>query len=86
MFTLRLLTLAAIVVRWEVVAARGIVDPFFISRPSAILARLLQWTRDGSILGDTAVTLAEAGLGFAIAAVLGSPAAWCWPATPCWTR
>lgn len=68
---LRLGLLAAICAVWEVIAARGIVDPFFISRPSAIFSRLVQWIADGSILGDTLITLAEAALGFGLAAILG---------------
>jgi NitT/TauT family transport system permease protein len=66
-----LATLLAVGAVWEAVAAYGIVDPFFISRPSAILGRLGEWILDGSIVEHTLVTLAEAAAGFGVAAVLG---------------
>jgi NitT/TauT family transport system permease protein len=68
---LRVLLLLAICAVWQFVAAEHIVDPFFISEPSAILARLMVWVRDGSIFVDTAVTLVEAAAGFALSAVVG---------------
>lgn len=68
---LRFVALAAFCIVWEFVANRGIIDPFLISRPSAILARLWQWIQDGSILIDTGVTLLEAAVGFVVAAVCG---------------
>ncbi len=71
---LRVLLLLVICAVWEFVADRNIIDPFFVSRPSDILARLLTWVRDGSIFIDTTVTLGEAAAGFALSAVIGIPA------------
>ena len=68
---LRFVVLLAICAAWEFIAAAKIIDPFFISRPSAILGRLAAWTRDGTIFMDTLVTLAEAAIGFVLAAFAG---------------
>lgn len=67
----RLGLLAVFIAAWQVVATNGWIDPFFISKPSLIAGRLGQWIGDGSIWTNLSPTMAEAGLGFAISAVLG---------------
>src|SRR5215471_14553213 len=56
---------------WEWGAATRILDPFFFSRPSAIVLRVAQWTRSGAIWVHVSTTFAEALLSFAIGGVLG---------------
>lgn len=62
--------LAAVVLFWEVGSKvritedRLLVDPFFFSRPSKILARDLDWLRDGTIARHVVVTLYEAAGAF----------------------
>ena len=56
---------------WQGLATLKVLDPFFFSRPSDILARAWQWMRDGSIWGHLGVTLTEALLGFVIGGLLG---------------
>ena len=56
---------------WEAGVAAGAIDPFFLSRPSAVVARIGQWLASGSIWAHLAVTLEEALLGLAIGAVVG---------------
>lgn len=62
---------AALVLAWEVAAGAGWVDPFFLSRPSAIAAVLLEEIRSASLLVNIAYTLAEAFFGFAIGSAAG---------------
>ena len=55
---------------WQVVSG-NLVDPFFISSPTAVVARLWTWTREGSILPHIWATVYATFLGFIIGAVLG---------------
>jgi NitT/TauT family transport system permease protein len=56
---------------WQAAAATGLLDPFFFSRPSEILARVGRWIGDGSIWRHLAVTVEEAAIGLVIGGVLG---------------
>jgi NitT/TauT family transport system permease protein len=66
----------AVVAFWEVGSRirisqdRFLVDPFFFSRPSRILARDLEWLREGTIAKHVVVTLYEA-LGAFVTGVIG---------------
>jgi NitT/TauT family transport system permease protein len=51
---------------WQALVTAGALDKFFFSRPSDILARVLQWITTGSIWTHLAVTLEEALLSFII--------------------
>ncbi len=68
---LRLAVLAVILGLWQVLAVAGILDPFFFSRPSAILAQIWNWLSGGYIWPHLLVTLIEALLAFVIGAALG---------------
>ncbi len=50
---------------------RFLVDPFFWSRPSRILARDLQWLQDGTIARNAGVTLYEAAAAFVLGVAAG---------------
>ena len=56
---------------WQGLVTAGILDKFFFSRPSEILARVWQWALSGSIWMHLAITLTEAALSFAIGVALG---------------
>src|SRR2546425_2340708 len=56
---------------WEWGAQAKLLDKFFFSRPSDIMARMWQWISSGSIWGHLAVTFTEALLSFAIGVFLG---------------
>src|SRR5689334_19583933 len=51
---------------WQALATAGVLDRFFFSRPSDIIARVAQWLATGSIWSHLAVTLEEALLSFVI--------------------
>jgi NitT/TauT family transport system permease protein len=57
---------------WESAVALGAIDPFFVSRPSAIAARVWSWVSSGFVWPHLAVTLQESVLGLAVGAVLGT--------------
>jgi NitT/TauT family transport system permease protein len=62
----------AIVASWEAAVAAGVLDPFFVSRPAAIVTRLWDWLSSGFLWPHLAVTLQEAGLGLAIGGAAGT--------------
>jgi NitT/TauT family transport system permease protein len=55
---------------WQV-ASGWLVDPFFISSPSAVIARLWNWFSDGSIFVHIWATVYATLLGFFIGSALG---------------
>ncbi len=55
---------------WQI-ASGWLIDPFFISSPSAVIRRLWSWFSDGSILVHIWATVYATLLGFIIGAVLG---------------
>jgi NitT/TauT family transport system permease protein len=58
-------------VLWQVLVSVRVLDPFFFSRPSDVLARVWQWTITGSIWMHLFVTLEEAFLSFVIGVAAG---------------
>src|SRR3954451_779731 len=65
--SLAVLILAA----WQALSTAGLLDKFFFSRPSDVLARVLQWVLTGSIWTHLLVTLEEAFLSFALGVASG---------------
>ena len=56
---------------WQLLVALKLLDPFFVSRPSAIAQRIAQWVISGSLWGHLAITLEESLLGLIIGAATG---------------
>ena len=56
---------------WQVLTTAGLVDAFFVSRPSDIFVRMWRWIASGYVLMHLAVTVEEALLGFVMGAALG---------------
>jgi NitT/TauT family transport system permease protein len=56
---------------WEWGVRANALDPFFVSRPSAIAARIATWIAGGSIWGQLFVTVEEALLGLIVGGILG---------------
>lgn len=67
---LRVVLLCAFLLVWELAAGR-LVQEFFISRPSAIIAVFIKWMLDGSLFYHAAITATEAFLGYVIGGLLG---------------
>lgn len=65
----------AVAILWELAAWRGWLDPFFWSKPSAIVYQLVDWWREGTshgaLVAQAGVTFGEAALGLAIGSALG---------------
>lgn len=66
---LRLALLAAFLAAWELGSGR-IIDPLFVSSPSAIAETWWQWLLDGTLWYNASNTLLAAGLGFALGSVV----------------
>lgn len=70
LFGLRLIVLVAFLGLWEI-ASGPIIQPFFISKPSEILAVLWGWTSDGTLLFHASITATEALSGFILGGAAG---------------
>lgn len=68
--TIQIAVLVAFIGLWELLAATGVIDPFFTSSPSRILKMLSQLVRQ-DIFKHIGITLLECVLGFIISTVLG---------------
>lgn len=72
---LRIAIFVVVVGGWELLARLHVIDPFFYSMPSKIVAQLGTWivkgTSQGPLWYEVYVTLEETFLGFLIGAVLG---------------
>jgi NitT/TauT family transport system permease protein len=55
---------------WELAAGRWL-DPFWFSSPLRILTHLVEWAREGSLLGHLVVTLRETFLGYLLGSATG---------------
>ena len=55
---------------WEL-AAGPLIDPFFISEPSAVFAKLVDWIQRGELFSHLGITLYATVIGFAIGSVSG---------------
>ncbi len=55
---------------WEV-ASGWLIDPFFVSSPSAVFAKLVDWIRRGELFVHLGVTLYATVIGFVVGAILG---------------
>lgn len=62
---------ATILVLWEVLVARGVIDGLYFPPPSRIALTAVEMARSGDLLADVMATLARVLQGFAIGAVLG---------------
>lgn len=60
-----------IVALWQGLVSVHAIDPFFVSRPTDIAARIGEWVTRGTLWMHLAVTLEEAFLGLVIGAALG---------------
>jgi sulfonate transport system permease protein len=56
---------------WEAAAAGGVIDPFFVSRPSDIAIRIWTWVSAGTLWRHLLVTLEESALGLVLGGALG---------------
>jgi NitT/TauT family transport system permease protein len=62
---------AAFLAAWQTLVSLKILDPFFVSRPSDIAARIAQWSASGTLWAHLATTLEESLLGLLVGAALG---------------
>jgi len=67
------ISVAAVLAAWELAPRLGLVDPFFTSRPSLVLAAAVDVVRSGTLLRDAIVSLSEFAIGFVLALAVGVP-------------
>ena len=67
----RIFVLVAFLGLWELLTYYNILDPFFVSSPSRIIAQIGTLAQNGTLLTHSWITLYETLIGFAIATVLG---------------
>ncbi|MBP3036541.1 ABC transporter permease [Arthrobacter sp. zg-ZUI100] len=70
-WALRAAVLIAFLVLWEL-ASGTVVDATFISKPTEIWARLVEWIKDGTLADNTWITLQEIIIGFFFGALAGA--------------
>jgi ABC-type nitrate/sulfonate/bicarbonate transport system permease component len=64
----------AILIIWELLTVTGAVKPILLAAPSDVWARLsFLFATPSAVLGPVGLTLAEAGIAFGIAAIIGIP-------------
>jgi NitT/TauT family transport system permease protein len=56
---------------WQGLVAAKLLDPFFVSRPTAVASRIVTWVTSGSLWPHLATTLEESLLGLALGAASG---------------
>jgi NitT/TauT family transport system permease protein len=61
---------AAILLAWQL-ASGTLIDPFFISAPDAVFAKLVQWVERGTLLTHASYTFYATAVGFLIGAAAG---------------
>jgi NitT/TauT family transport system permease protein len=64
---------AVFLAAWELAPRLGLVDPFFASQPSRVLAAGADVLRDGTLARDALVSLSEFATGFLLALAVGIP-------------
>jgi len=67
----QLLLAAALLALWQALVAVGLLDPFFVSRPSDIARRIAAWIAGGTLWRHLGVTIEESVLGLVVGAALG---------------
>ena len=67
----RLALCLALLALWQVAPMLGLADPFFVSSPMEIAAKVVEWAVDGQLLQAASITALEAALGLLFGSVLG---------------
>ena len=72
----------SLVMLWELGVRFNVIDIYYFSSPVRIAGNILVWLEDGFIFKHLALTLAEAGVGFASGLLLGVTAGFLFAANP----
>jgi sulfonate transport system permease protein len=64
---------AVFLIAWEIAPRLRLVDPFFTSQPSRVLAASADIVRSGTLMRDALVSMSEFATGFALALAVGVP-------------
>jgi NitT/TauT family transport system permease protein len=66
----RLLLLVAFITVWQLTSG-PVIDPFYVSRPSDIATRLVEWLGDGTVVTHLSATLQAMLAGYVVGALVG---------------
>jgi sulfonate transport system permease protein len=69
---LRIAVVACCIGLWQLFVTLGVLDPFFVSTPSRVAARLWTFTQSGTLASNAWPTLREALEGFALGVIGGT--------------
>ncbi len=58
---------------WWALAASGWFDPLFLPAPDAVIERLQRWQAEGTLLGDTTISIFRVTAGFLLSALIALP-------------
>lgn len=75
LFVLRILFLVVFLAIWEGVVAAGWIEQFWISKPSAVILRIVALIPAPQLYSDAAFTMKSVFFGFLISLILGIPTA-----------
>lgn len=66
----RLVLVAVFLALWQYASGRWL-DPYWISQPSAVFAKLIEWWKSGELISNIQVTILESVVGFICGTVAG---------------
>ncbi len=62
---------ALVLAAWQTLVSVRVLDPFFVSRPSDIVQRIVRWIAGGTLWAHLAVTIEESLIGLVVGSALG---------------
>ena len=71
LLALRLLFLLGVLLVWQLLVMSGLIDEFFVSKPTSVIRRLVELLPSPELYTDAAFTLKSVAIGFVISAVAG---------------
>lgn len=72
-WVIRAIGLSLILVIWELAVRLGLVEEFFLSAPTAVVAALFELAVDSTFYGHLGTTMLELVIGFALGVIVGVP-------------
>lgn len=68
----RVTVAVALLIAWETASRTELVDPFFVSSPTGVVARFLAWVESGRFFTDLRTTMFVVATGWVLAGLIGN--------------